>query len=391
MIKRISGITAKVFLGVVLSISFCSMIFWIPTPASAMSGAMVAGCCSSTGMIATPMGVNMASTTASAAVNAFTASESSAVQSDIEDAGEAIVAEIAKNRKVVAKLFENQNSEMRQRFVEFGAAQEEMYAQKTSGPAARFESLCAGPEVGGRLQVGKKTEKAVAERLSEDTEEYANFWATENNIQKYISDKEISEIKGDTLVPKNKTMSQEEIKDAQDMAELMTEPFPEVQLTDKQKSNDDGMKYENMRKIKKARLAVPRKVINKNIAAHSPSMPLAEQARQMHEAMGGEGEPEEVVDGKISPYAMIDLMVDSRFANPNWYAKIAEKNMNGMMREMMVMNAVQMEMQRRSLELEQMMALMKAGEIASKANNDLKPAMAKLYNQVAGSKYYQKD
>jgi hypothetical protein len=328
------------------------------------------------------MGVDMAAQKATSSVTAKITSASMSIQSKIEQVGKAIGTELTKNRESEKVLIQNQNQETQKMLAGFGVGQQEMYKQKNFGPQSRLDSLCTGIEMGGRLQNGKITEKKVAQKLGEDIQKYNKRWTSIDAIQKFNMQKDPLKINSAALIPANKTMTNEQIKDAQALSEMITNPIPETQISDDQKETMPGKKYEVVQKFKQARLIIPQIVFNKNIAAHSPSMPLGGQATKMYQAMGGKGTPPEVVDGKISPYAMLNLMVDSRFANPNWYASLGAKNEVALMREMLAMDAVKMEMQRRQLELTQLMTLMIAQDTSDQLAKDYKPALNDLYKKT---------
>lgn len=341
-------------------------------PYSSMAGSSVVGCCSSTGEIATPQEVNLATQKATKDVNLNTTNESTLIQSKIEQVGKVLGTELQKNRSSNEKLIENQNNQIRNLLVEYGTAKEKIEAEKTFGPQSRLDTLCDEPEIGGRIQAGLKAETEVTKQLGKDIRTHNTTTRTQKEKAQIIEKVPFDTINSEALFPANKTLTKEAIKNSKNVAQLITNPEPISQLSDKEAS-DMGKEFENSRKIIESRLIVPQLVFNKNIAAHSPSVPLGDQAIELHKKMGGSGKPEDVgvVDGMVSPYAMLDLMVNSRFSNPNWYAEISEKNQTALMRELLAMEATSMEMQKRQLELTQLMALLLAQDTAGQAEKAL--------------------
>ncbi len=364
----------KKLISTIFSFSLLALILTVPADTGA-TGATVTGCCNSSGPIATPMDVSIAATEATAAVNAFTAAESELINANIYNAGQSITAEIQKSRTASSKLFENQNTALRELFIGFGAAQQEMKTQERSGKFARFNSLCVGPEVGAGIQVGKKAEKKLSKKLEDDTKEYNKFWKNPDDLRDHHAKKDPEKINADVLFPVNKTLVPEELKHAQNMVELIVNPYPELQIPEEVKGTDQAKLYELLQKQKKALLAIPQLVFNKSLAAVSPTLPLGNQATELHRQMGGTGTPEQVVDGKISPYAFLDLSADSRFASPNWYAEVATKDELALLRESLAMNAALLEIQNRKLELIQLQTLMAAQESAMKIQENMNPTL----------------
>lgn len=357
---------------VTLTILLCPAITW--------AGSYVVGTCSSTGPIATPQEVSLAAHTATSEVNLHTTMESGLIQSRIDAVGKTLGLELQKNRSSNESLVEFQTNSIRDMLVKMGSAKEKIEAERTFGPQSRLGNLCSEPEIGGNIQAGEKAEKEVKNKLEEDIKSYNRIYRPEKDVRDHITQIPYEKISSESLFPSNKTLKKEDVKDAQNISQLITNPDPTPELPDADKETTAGKLYENQRKIKESALVVPQLVFNKNIAAHSPTMPLGDQAIEMHRSMGGTGDPDEIgiVDDKISPYAVLDLMVNSRFSNPNWYAELGEKNEIAMMRELLAMEAVSLELQRRQLELTQLMTLMLAQEASSRVRENINP---KIYGQ----------
>jgi hypothetical protein len=354
------------------------ILFIVLMPVASWAGAQVIGCCSSTGPIATPQEVSLAAHKATNEVNAHTTVESQAIQYRIDTVGETLAIELQKNRTSNENLVEFQTNSIRDMLVQMGSAKEKVEAERIFGPQSRFESLCVEPEIGGTIQAGDKAEKQVRAKLEEDIQDHNRTYRSGKEVQEDIVQIPFENISSEYLFPSNKTLKKEGVKDAQNLSQLITNPNPTPGLSDADKKTKAGELYEVRRKMKESALIVPQLVFNKNIAAHSPSVPLGDQAIEMHKSMGGSGDPDElgIVGGNISPYAALDLMVNSRFSNPNWYAELGEKNETAMMRELLAMEAVSLELQRRQMELTQLMALMLAQEASGQIQENLDPNIA---------------
>ncbi len=349
---------------------------------SSLDGANVTGCCRSSSSIATPMGVNTAATNATAAVNEFTGIQSSIINKNIINTGTAITAEIEKNREAMSGLFKNQNSELSKMFSQFGMAQEELKIQETTGPNARFNNHCLGPEIGAGVQVGKKAEKKLTEELETDSKEYNKFWNNPDSILDYHKAKDLDKISGQLLFPLNKTLTTVELKDAQNIVELIVNPYPELQLPTHVKDKEKVKKYEVLQRQKDASLAIPQLVFNQCLSAFAPTLPLGSQATILNEQMGNDGAPEQVIDGMISPYAFLTLFSDSKFANPNWWAELTTKEIKALQAESLTINAALLEIQNRKLALMQLQTLMAAQESSARTNEIMHPTLNAAYKDI---------
>lgn len=365
-----------------LSLSFTILVVLLFLPVPAMTtdlGANVAGCCSNTQPIATPMGVELAATEAVAKVNAFTAKQSAIINANIRNSGEAITAEIAKNREATSKLFENQNTELHKMITQFGMAQAELQNQERVGELSRFDSLCVGPEIGAGVQVGKKAEKQVTAKLEKDSNTYNKHWKNPDKLIDYHLNKDSEKINANLLFPATKTLAPQDLKHAQDMVELMINPYPEPQLPEKAKGSSAAKQYELLQMQKKALLSLPQLAFNKAVAANTPTLPLEKAATELYRQKGNKGVPETVVDGKISPYAFLELISDSRFGNPNWWSQVSKKNIKAVLSDSLVLDAARFEVENRRLELEQLRTLMAALENATQNQDQMHATLNQLY------------
>ena len=91
-------------------------------------------------------------------------------------------------------IFENQNNVLQTIFQQFGMAQQEMERQKNFGPQSRIPSLCSGYQMGGEIQVGKKTEQSLTTKLNQDSHDYNANWKRIVDIEKYNSGKKLEDI-----------------------------------------------------------------------------------------------------------------------------------------------------------------------------------------------------
>ena len=360
------------------------MICGLTIPSHIWAAAMVTGCCSSTGPIATPQEVFLAAQTSAAEVIATTTAESLAIQAELTTVGTMIGNEIQKTRNSNEILLKEQVSQFRNLLMEYGAAKETVEATRTYGSAAAMDNLCSKPEIVGRVQSGLIAEKKVQGKLSSDIQEYNNNFTSTQAVIDALHEKETEDTTPENLLPKNQTLSAESVKKAQSLNEMITNPVPDLQISDDDKKKETGKEYEVVQKVKAARMMIPQEVFNRNIAAHSPSIPAEEKVMEIYESMGGTGTEEDagIVNGMISPYAMLDLQVKSRYANPNWYLGLNSKNEVGLMRELVTMNAVGLEIQRRQLELTQLTALMLAQDVAQKVNAESNRELKELYSRV---------
>jgi len=65
---------------------------------------------------------------------------------------------------------------------------------------------------------------------------------------------------------------------------------------------------------------------------------------------GGSGTPPGIVDGKLSEAGLFKLLTQRRLGNPNWFAQVTTTTEAGLLREMVMMQALQLELTRKNNE-----------------------------------------
>lgn len=333
----------------------------MPIQAAPVSGGTyVVGKCSS-GAIATPSDVAMAAD--------WTAST---ISQAILKVGQALQGEVAKQTETMIKLDEAAGERLRQFLIEFGTAQHRADAQRVYGAQSRPSMGCEGRELGAGAMVGKKAERLVSS-------DYSSRFKTHNAEVRNVHQSEawIKAVKDENLsiekfMPTYGTYkNSEELQAARDLGILLTNPYPTSALQGAEKNTREGAAYEARRKLKEARLLLPQKVMSDVAAYRSPLMELGAWLLEMWQKAGGSGQPDGIVDGKISPNTMIDMLVDVRFANPNWYDNTLSMNDVALQRESLHMQAVQLEIARRQMRyLEMIASLLAQGEGARIMDTD---------------------
>lgn len=336
---------------------FCISLKDLKDSPSVGPGTRVYGKCRS-GPIATPSDVSTASTWVADKIGA-----------QIKKVGENLAMESQKSTSIITKLFEDQNTKFNNMLKQFRMAQQRSKTTEEFGPQAMFNSICDSPELAAGLQVGKNAAVKIKKTLQTEVSKYNSKWKSFKDIEKYNTSKKYEDMDSSVLFPDQRTLTTKNLKRAKDLVEISTNPYPELVLTDRQKKTRKGKEYENLKKIKKARISLSQEVYNAHIAVNSPTMSLGRWYKNSYKKITGSNEtPDAIVNGKVSPNAVLEMATDLRFANPNWYSDLAKKNYMAMERELLSMTAVRMEIEYRQLMLLQQIALLLAQDQAVKTN-----------------------
>ena len=90
-----------------------------------------------------------------------------------------------------------------------------------------------------------------------------------------------------------------------------------------------------------------------HVAAHAPTLPedVAAWAKSQWQEAGGSGTPPGLVNGKMSEAGLFKLLSQMRLGNPNWFNQVTSATEAGLLREMVMMQAIQLELTRKNNEL----------------------------------------
>lgn len=313
-----------------------------PTPPIGM-GTFVTGYCSS-GPIATPMDVANAA--------AWTVDS---INSEILRVGQALQKSLQGLTETVQTGTKAQLEGLRELLVQTKAAESRERAQRTYGNASQSELICPGRNGAAGLQVGKKAESGLAADLNIRAAKVGegqlpSTRALEKWHETLLQDN--AQIDGKLIFPASGVIQAKDIKDAETLALMALNPYPTPKVPDNMLHTAQGRDALIRQRVKMARLAVPQDTKASNIAYSAPLADMGEIVQAMQKAMGAGGGSLEGLssDGKTSMNAFFNVLTNSRFASPNWYEQTVTKNEVFLQREMVYMQAFQLELTRRMLE-----------------------------------------
>ena len=232
---------------------------------------------------------------------------------------------------------------------------------------------------------GKQAENSLADKIRGDITDYSRTMKKKKHRSNYYMNKDLSSISSSFFFPQKGTLSAEQTDKVLFAVRSIVDPFPTPKLPEDKSGKGKNMGYQAQRKIKYSRLAMPAAVMSDIVSSYTPVMELGEWAKRMYKKMGGSGEAPQVVNGKISPMAYINIMVNSRFANENWFSGkngIHGKTPTGVLREMAVMDSVKIEMQRRQMKYMQQISALLAQDQAMKTGERFNDSLNKMYEKV---------
>lgn len=101
--------------------------------------------------------------------------------------------------------------------------------------------------------------------------------------------------------------------------------------------------------------------------------------------MVGSGTPPGIVDGKLSEAGLYRLLSQMRVGNPNWFAQIATATDTGLLRELVIMQAFQMELTRKNTDLLDRLAVIASLDFLTRMEGTTGRDMDDLYTRMVGA------
>ena len=312
------------------------------------------------------------------AVNAYTAAEAQAIRSEILLAAQNIIGTIKSETATVVRAL---------------VALKESNVAAIKGQAvaaAQPSGLCGATSLGAGIQLGAQAGQEIHATMREKQFAYANTPGTKpvEFLHRILADDQPSEPESlDALFPLQSTLTEDQVAQAHESIKTLANPRPLPMVTDAQKETPAGQTYAAARKVHEERLAAVTEALNHHVVLHAPTLPedVTEWAQNQWSEAGGSGTPPGIVDGKLSEAGLYKLLSQMRVGNPNWFAQIATATDAGLLREMAVMQAFQMELARKNMELMDRLTVIAALDFLSRMEGTTGRDMDDLYARMVGA------
>lgn len=351
-------------------------------PASAWAGGC--GCGSINAML------TVTKTQTVQAVNAYTAAEAQAIRSEILVAAQNIIGTIKTESATIVRalvaLKESNAATLKGQAV----AGEAMKTEDMYGKAAQPAGLCGTSALGAGIQLAAQAGQEVHAAMREKQFAYANTAGVKpvEFLNRVLAEDHPTEKETlDALFPLHDTLTEDQVAQAHESVKTLANPRPLPVLTDEQKDTPAGQTYAAARKIHEGRIAAVTESLNSHVVYHAPTLPedVAAWAQNQWSEAGGSGTPPGIVDGKLSEAGLYKLLSQMRVGNPNWFAQIATATDAGLLREMVVMQAFQMELTRKNTELLDRLTVIASLDYLTRMEGTTGKDMDDLYTRMVGA------
>ncbi|BBO86770.1 hypothetical protein DSCO28_73360 (plasmid) [Desulfosarcina ovata subsp. sediminis] len=294
------------------------------------------------------------------------------VVKETETLGETIASGHNTIQAAVTKGFEAHIQALRNLLVEQTVAERKIENYMDYGTPGRAPYASCDEESRVDVTLGRKNTAEASVMIRENIASFNTGFGERKASMEAIRELPEAVTSAENIFPKDNTLQMDgddegTVTNAVRWVQIATNPYPDLTVQEELEETPSGKDYEAVKKIKEASLTVPQLALSDIIANKTPSHELGDWAEQMNAIMGQSGTPACVVDGKISADALLDMLTDLRYANPNWPIDIHSKSKDGLLRELLLMDSVNLEYQRRNLVLLQHIVAMVAQDTTDEA------------------------
>lgn len=350
-------------------------------PASAWAGGC--GCGSINAML------TAAKTQTIQAVNAYTAAEAQAIRSEILVAAQNIIGTIKTESATIVRalvaLKESNAATLKGQAV----AGEAMKTEDMYGKAAQPAGLCGSSALGAGIQLGAQAGQEIHATMREKQLAYANTPKKPLEfLQRVLAEDQPSAQESlDALFPLQSTLTEDQVAQAHESIKTLANPRPLPVVTDAQKDTPAGQTYAAARKIHEERVAAVMENLNSHVVFHAPTLPedVTAWAENQWSEAGGSGTPPGIMDGKLSEAGLYKLLSQMRVGNPNWFAQIVTATDAGLLRELVIMQAFQMELTRKNTDLLDRLTVIASLDYLTRMEGTTGKDMDDLYTRMVGA------
>ena len=320
-------------------------------------------------------------------VNLNTTAEATAIRSEILLAAQSIIGTIKTESATIVRAIISLKESNAAMIKGQATAGEATRTEDLYGKAAQPIGLCGATSLGAGVQLGAQASRQVHQAMRSKQLEYSNKADARpvEYLGRVLDEGHPSEQEMvDSLFPLENTITDEQLSQAHESIKSLANPRPLPVVTEAQKETPSGQTYTAARKIHEGRLAVAMDVLNSHVATHAPTLPddVTAWAKSQWQEAGGSGTPPGLV---MSEAGLFKLLSQMRLGNPNWFNQVTTATEAGLLREIVMMQAMQLELTRKNNELLDRMSFITALDYLTRMDGTTGRELNDLYARMVGA------
>jgi len=268
------------------------------------------------------------------------------VAKSVDRQGATLQTIIVKSAAAQAKAFRNA-------LVGHRAAQDKVDTLNQYGPPSRAPYGCCDQTRAAEAVVARDAVVKTRAKLVEAVRTIDNTVTTPESAKKLVVAMDPAVESAQTLFPASGTIAVADMIHARDMTRLLTNPTPTRAEHVDGADSVAGIRYAADRRIRQARIAVARQAVADIVAAKAPTHNLSAWSRQMQVAGGKDATAAAaaIPAGLVSADTVLNTLVAMRYESPNWAINLHALSTEGLLRESLMMEAVQSQIALRNLRM----------------------------------------
>ena len=260
---------------------------------------------------------------------------------------------------------------------------------RDSGKAAQPAGLCGSSSLGAGIQLGAQAGQEIHAAMREKQLEHAHTPKKPVEfLQRVLAEDQPTEKETlAALFPLQTTLTEDQVAQAHEAVKTLANPRPLPVVTEEQKETPAGQTYAAARKIHEERVAAVMESLNQHVVYHAPTLPddVTAWAENQWSEAGGSGTPPGLVDGKLSEAGLYKLLSQMRTGNPNWFVQVASATDAGLLRELVIMQAFQLELTRKNTDLLDRLTFIASLDYLTRMEGTTGKEMDDLYTRMVGA------
>jgi hypothetical protein len=265
-----------------------------------------------------------------------------------------------------------------------------MKTEDLYGKASQPSGLCGASSLGAGMQLSAQAATEVRGAMRDRQREYGS--RTGARPMEYLdrittATHPDARAMTDALYPLKDTLTEDQVAQAHETIKTLTNPRPLPVVTNAQRDTPAGQTYAAARLIHEGRLAAVTETLNNHVIFHAPTLPdeVTGWVQNQWSEAGGSGTPPGIVNGKLSEAGLFKLLSQMRLGNPNWFVQVTGASEAGLLRELVMMQAVQLELTRKNNELLDRIAFNASLDFLTRMEGTDGKAMSDLYTRMVGA------
>ena len=323
-------------------------------------------------------------------VNANTSAEAASIRSEILTAAQNIIGTIKSESATIVRAIVGLKESNAAMIKGQSVAGEAMKTEDLYGRASQPAGLCGASALGAGVQLSAQASKQVQKTMRDKQIDYSN---TEKAKPVEFLDRVLDDSHPktketvDALFPVQDTLTEDQVAQAHESIKTLANPRPLPVATAAQKSTPSGQTYAAAKTIHEGRLAAVMETLNSHVVYHAPTLPddVTSWAQNQWSEAGGSGTPPGIVNGKLSEAGLYKLLTQMRIGNPNWFNQITGATEAGLLREMVVMQAFQLELTRKNNEFLDRLSVIASLDYLTRMEGTTGKEVNDLYTRMVGA------